>query len=36
MNAIPISLIIIVTLFGSALVAMVAARFLPDHHLRRV
>lgn len=33
MNAVPISAIIIIILFGSALVTMFAARFLPDHHL---
>jgi hypothetical protein len=33
MNSVPISLIIITILFGSAMVAMFAARFLPDHHL---
>jgi hypothetical protein len=32
-NYIPISVIIVITLFGSSLVAMFAARFLPEHHL---
>jgi hypothetical protein len=33
MNSVPISAIIITILFGSAMVTMLAARFLPDHHL---
>jgi hypothetical protein len=33
MNSVPISIIVIVILFGSALVTMFAARFLPDRHL---
>ena len=33
MSAVPIGVIIVAILFGSALLAMVAARFLPDHHL---
>jgi hypothetical protein len=34
MNSASISAIIIAILFGSALIAMLVARFLPDHHLR--
>jgi hypothetical protein len=33
MNSLPISAIIITTLFGSAMATMLMARFLPDHHL---
>ncbi len=33
MTSVPISLIIFVILFGSALAAMFVARLLPDHHL---
>jgi hypothetical protein len=33
MNSLPTSAIIITILFGSAMVTMFAARFLPDHHL---
>ena len=33
MTLVPIGVIIVAILFGSALLAMVAARFLPDHHL---
>ena len=33
MSSVPIGVIIVAILFGSALLTMVAARFLPDHHL---
>jgi hypothetical protein len=33
MSSVPIGAIIVAILFGSALLTMVAARFLPDHHL---
>src|ERR1700712_4932940 len=33
MNSLSISVIIFAILFGSAMVTMFAARFLPDHHL---
>jgi len=33
MGSVPIGVIIVVILFGSAMLAMIAARFLPEHHL---
>lgn len=33
MNSVPVTAIIIMVPFGSALITMFAARFLPDHHL---